>query len=166
MPSSHCPHNRRVSLEDRLLFCLPPCSRRTNFGRHKRSVQARVSLCDVTPRQLLGCAFGVGPGRKGFRSCLVRRDVSLSLTVWDPVIFPCEEDDPVRPHLERSGEEFWDTEWECAEEKARGLCVLRGAGAPAESEVEQHYATHTRFRSLCPALRVWRERPVTSIARK
>ena len=36
-------------LEDLSLFCLPPLSRRrTNFGRHRRSVQARVSLRDVT----------------------------------------------------------------------------------------------------------------------
>ena len=25
-----------------------------------------------------------------------------------PVIFPCEEDDPARPHFEESGEGFWD----------------------------------------------------------
>ena len=49
-PSTCCSHVRRMSLEDRLLFCLPPRSRRrTSFGRHRRSVQARVSVCEVTP---------------------------------------------------------------------------------------------------------------------
>ena len=39
-----------VTLEDRLLFCLPSRSRRrTSFWRHRRSVQALVSLCQVTP---------------------------------------------------------------------------------------------------------------------
>ena len=39
-----------MSLEERLLLCLPPRSRRrTSFGRHRRSVQAWVSLNDVTP---------------------------------------------------------------------------------------------------------------------
>ena len=49
-PSSHCSHIRRMSLEYRVLCCVPPLSRRkTSFGRHRRSVQARVSLCEVTP---------------------------------------------------------------------------------------------------------------------
>ena len=48
-PSGHCSHRRRMSLEDRLLFCSPARSRRrTSFGTHKRSVQARVSLREVT----------------------------------------------------------------------------------------------------------------------
>ena len=49
------------------------------------------------------------------------------------MIFPCEEDDPVRPHFEESGEEFRDTELECEEEEAREPCVLRGdfkSGSP------------------------------------
>ena len=49
-PSSNCSHSRRVASKDRLLFYLPPLScRRTNFARHSRSVQARVSLCNVNP---------------------------------------------------------------------------------------------------------------------
>ena len=35
------------------------------------------------------------------------------------MIFPCEEDDPVRPHFEENGEEFRDIELECEEEEAR-----------------------------------------------
>ena len=46
---SHSSRIRRMSLEDRLLFCLPPRSReRTSFGRHRRSVQTPVPLCEVT----------------------------------------------------------------------------------------------------------------------
>ena len=48
-PSSHCSPCLRMSLEEHLLFCLPPRSwRRTSFGRHNRSVQAGVSLLEVT----------------------------------------------------------------------------------------------------------------------
>ena len=63
----------------RKAFCLPHLSRpRTNFGRHRRWVQAQVSLCQVTPdkvarrqrarnpRRHRGCAFGVGLGKKDF----------------------------------------------------------------------------------------------------
>ena len=68
------------------------------------------------------------------------------------MIFPCEEDDPVRPHFEESGEEFLDIELECEEEEeAREPCVLRDSGAPTESEVERHNVTHMPFRSWCPA---------------
>ena len=67
------------------------------------------------------------------------------------MIFPCEEDDPVRPHFEESGEEFRDIELECEEEEAREPCVLRDPGAPTEAEVERHNVTHMPFRSWCPA---------------
>ena len=79
------------------------------------------------------------------------------------MIFPCEEDDPVRPHFEESGEEFRDIELECEGEEAREPCVLRDPGAPTESEVERHNVTHLPFGR--GVLRVWRERPVTSITR-
>ena len=46
VPSSHCSHIRRMSLEERLLLGLPHRSRRR---RHRRSVEALVSLCEVTP---------------------------------------------------------------------------------------------------------------------
>ena len=60
-----------LSLEDRLLFCLPALSRRkTSFGRQKRSVQAQVSVFDVTP---------VKTARwqrvRDVRPCLVRRSL-------------------------------------------------------------------------------------------
>ena len=69
------------------------------------------------------------------------------------MIFPCEEDEPVRPHFEESGEEFGDIELECEEEEeeAREPCVLRDPGAPTESEVERHNVTHMPFRSWCLA---------------
>ena len=67
------------------------------------------------------------------------------------MIFPCEEDDPVRPKPEESGEEFRDIELECEEEEAREPRVLRDPGAPTEAEVERHNMTHMPFRSWCPA---------------
>ena len=46
VPSSHCSHIRRMSLEERSLLGLPHRSRRkTGFGRHMRSVEALFSLC-------------------------------------------------------------------------------------------------------------------------
>ena len=68
------------------------------------------------------------------------------------MIFPCEEDDPVRLHFEERGEEFRDRELECEEEEAREPCVLRDPGAPtAELKVERQNVTHMPFRSWCPA---------------
>ena len=64
------------------------------------------------------------------------------------MIFPCEEDDPVRPHFEESGEEFRDRELECEEQEAREPCVLRDLGAHTGSEVDQPTAalcTHFSF---------------------
>ena len=84
-PSSNCSHCLSMSLKKRFLFCSPQRSRRrTSFGRDKRSVQARVSLLEVTltgePKrqraQASWAAFGMWPAQK---------ELPRGLVCWDAV---------------------------------------------------------------------------------
>ena len=64
-----------VSLEERLLFCLPPrYPQRSCFGREKRSVQARASLLEVTTGSVGQKAAGPRPPGRAFGDVGPERD--------------------------------------------------------------------------------------------